>query len=113
MPPEVGVAWKPYGLLFLRKPECINSDYPREGSGARRLGGDPPPDQKWILHNLSHVYCDEIILHPDKGRCVLGTMVGTKVTQKGWVANSSVQAANILVLITFIVEIFSAACPAL
>ena len=43
----------------MRKPECINSDYPREGSGARRLGGDPPPDQKWILHNLSHVYCDD------------------------------------------------------
>ena len=59
VPPEVGVAWEPCGLLFLRKPECINSDYPREGSGASRLGGDPPPDQKWILRNLSHVYCDD------------------------------------------------------
>ena len=58
MPPEAGVAWEPHGLLFLGKPECINSDYPRESSCARRLGGDPPPDQKWILHNLSHVYCD-------------------------------------------------------
>ena len=36
----------PWTLTLLVKPECFNSDYTREGSGARRLGGDPPPDRK-------------------------------------------------------------------
>lgn len=76
-------------------------------------------DWAGILHRIRsgfyityHTCTVTIILHPVKGRCVLGTTVGTKATQKGWVANSNVQAANILVLITFTVEIFSAAFPA-
>lgn len=54
--PGKGTPWTP---TLLVKPECFNSDCTREGSGARRLGGDPPPDRKWTLHNLSHVYSND------------------------------------------------------